>query len=682
MLQNDIWHWKDGSTITSLPWSKPYDIPSTAKLLRQRNELSLSHNNYTYYTGVRVSRYNVPANYSLNYNAEGEGDNLLCSAFVMKPDFTEIVLSKINCKEKIQTAAICTKRETDPKVTRTHDFGYRLRKLNNSVVLTLNQICEGGFNIMYNDTDFNNGIDCLRIIPLEVKIDYTKCAKRASVLWEYKNIALDEVCRKDAQTNLALYEHLSKTCKKINRDASFFTKNLNISKRPGPHGLLRDIAEILSAIYPPRVIVLHGFFGGKSYAIPTDNPFLFQPYRQCKNHPLCAVYPVSELNVPQPNFVDPQFVVCSTPPQGAHIPSTPNTIQSFKCCDGSLIPTTLQCDGVKHCALGEDEHKCTQVCTLQNDQCFITCFQPTCFCGQFYYHCKEGGCVPFDKFCDGILHCIYGDDEHNCTVTSDAPKITRVFHALEYVDPRTGFCNGGYDLLACESLTECYEVLSVCQYDHMGGLLSQCRDGSHLAAGKCDNIVCSLGFKCFMLHCIPTWKICDGIIDCPSGEDEPPHCVNMSCPHHLRCSETRFCVPPWEICDGIVHCPHRDDEYFCQHCPQGCICKGNMMSCSHSQPHSITLINSPAALILNNSNQVFHYLYKYRKDKTHGIFYLSLDHGNFTSFQEYISEILATFSSLRFLHITNQQINNLAKICTNCVLLKTLNMSFNCIYFD
>ena len=246
---------------------------------------------------------------------------------------------------------------------------------------------------------------------------------------------------------------------------------------------------------------------------------------------------------------------------------------------------------------------------------------------------------------------------------------------MQYID--LDFCYGGFDFLPCYSRTECFAIASICHYDSNNGVLTHCADGTHIY-GPCEHIACNDEFKCFQSYCIMTRKVCDGMVDCPDADDEA-HCENMSCPGHLRCYNTSYCVPPSEICDGTDHCPGGDDEYFCQHCPQGCVCKGNMMSCSYvEQPQTILLHTSPAAFILHHSNALFYHIINTQADKLTSVYRVTLDNGDFRVENE--SRSMEEFKSLLFLHIINQQVKQLSPYFIKCVLLQTLNMSFNIIH--
>ena len=87
--------------------------------------------------------------------------------------------------------------------------------------------------------------------------------------------------------------------------------------------------------------------------------------------------------------------------------SSPTTVRGTH-----LIAAALVCDSKPHCPSGKDEQNCSHVCT--ETLCFSQCAFPDCTCHEFYYQCQQGGCIPFDKFCNNIIECPLGDDEVGC----------------------------------------------------------------------------------------------------------------------------------------------------------------------------------------------------------------------------------------------------------------------------
>ena len=397
----------------------------------------------------------------------------------------------------------------------------------------------------------------------------------------------------------------------------------------------------------------------------------------CSPYPVCYFYPSIFQNDFVPDLSAPQFVVCSKPREPFQIMSTPDLFMSFPCNDGSLIASASHCDGYIDCPRSEDEYNCTDVCTLHNNDCFNSCVQLLCSCHEFYYQCKDGGCIQYDKFCNGIIDCKHGDDETECIKeTFEHPSIN-ILTSKQHTD--SDFCYGGFDFLSCNSRTECFAITSLCHYDSNNGVLAHCADGTHIY-GPCEHVACNDEFKCFESYCIMTRKVCDGVADCPHADDEA-HCENMACPGHLRCYNTIFCVPPFEICDGIDHCPGREDEYFCQHCPQSCVCRGNMMVCSNvEEAQTIMLHTSPAAFILHHSNALFYHVIMTQAEILKSIYHVSLNEGDLLSQVETKANSMADFKSLLFLHITKQRVKQLSRHFIKCVLLQKLNMSFNLIH--
>ena len=171
--------------------------------------------------------------------------------------------------------------------------------------------------------------------------------------------------------------------------------------------------------------------------------------------------------------------------------------------------------------------------------------------------------------------------------------------------------------------------------------------------------------------------MCDGIVDCPDGDDEA-FCDHMACPGHLRCSHTTFCVPPHEICDGEAQCPLEEDEKFCMLCSIRCACRGNIIACNNLDV--INLLASPAVLILNNSISAFYQIEKNMPNQLEKLFCLRLNHGKFYEiFQTTFSPVIL-YRSLRWLQLNNQGIKILYTEFVHGPLMRWLDLSFNFIH--
>ena len=78
----------------------------------------------------------------------------------------------------------------------------------------------------------------------------------------------------------------------------------------------------------------------------------------------------------------------------------------------------------------------------------------------------------------------------------------------------------------------CYSIDKMCLYDHtQDGRLKYCRNGLHLL--ECEHFLCSGSFKCQHSYCVPTYKVCNGVQDCPYGDDEIM-CPVLACVNMLR----------------------------------------------------------------------------------------------------------------------------------------------------
>ena len=588
----------------------------------------------------------IPEIQFTNYAAEKNIE--LCTVGNIILSSTKIGLSVVNCSKPMLLYTFCSQKaislddkSIDGVSLNTQHHGYSLHSHNESHILTAKHTC-GGFTHMIGDT-------CFMFIQYKNVIDHQECQYHVMLFSCFRRQLFAEITKR----NMQIHKELDTVCRKAVNDSLYYVEN--------NHWYLPNwINNFIKAYYPLRVVL-------------TGAQIIKSRLGFCETYPLCPHFPSTRLTANH-DLNDPQFVICSRPREMFNIMSPPDMFTSFRCNDGSLIASASHCDGYNDCSDSEDEHNCTDVCSLNTNDCFTSCIQPSCVCHEFYYQCESGGCIQYDKFCNGIINCKYGDDETNCLKDTSLHPSINVSSAVQYID--SDFCYGGFDFLPCYSRTECFPIASICHYDSSNGVLTHCADGTHIY-GPCDFIACNDEFKCFQSYCIMTRKVCDGMADCPDADDEA-HCENMSCPGHLRCYKTSYCVPPSEICDGTDHCPGGDDEHFCQHCPQGCECKGNMMSCSYVEQQTIILDTSPAAFTLHHSNALFYHIINTQADKLKSVYHVSLDNGDFQVENKLSS--MSDFKSLQFLQITNQKVKQLSPNFIKCVLLQKLNMSFNMIH--
>ena len=288
----------------------------------------------------------------------------------------------------------------------------------------------------------------------------------------------------------------------------------------------------------------------------------------------------------------------------------------FQCLDGTLITQHHMCDGEADCPDATDEANCSWVCeitissTVHHD-CFTDCISPTCTCHPLYFNCRSGGCISVSKFCSGISDCPDASDEKLCELnpvlkyptedhdlftceSGDQIKKERINDTVPdcpfHGDDETWLGNG--NSIAVNQSTplvlqcipghpKAYTYPQICLLTwKKTGELETCRNGGHLS--DCIYHSCPQHYKCEYSYCIPLQAICNGVIDCPHGEDEKD-CENLSCPQTLKCKRDNVCVHPNSINDGIVDCPeYEDDEATAQMamCPQDCECMGHAAFCT------------------------------------------------------------------------------------------------------
>ncbi|KAL5007269.1 hypothetical protein ScPMuIL_016075 [Solemya velum] len=267
----------------------------------------------------------------------------------------------------------------------------------------------------------------------------------------------------------------------------------------------------------------------------------------------------------------------------------------FTCIDGQGVsqcyPDVVRCDGHDDCGDGSDEFGCIVNCTCGQDyvQCKDTCMcihlcqlcdgiddcndgtdEGNCGdCSHDEFSCDFNKCLPAYKVCDTFFDCDDGTDETHpsCLATTSAPAVT----TTPPCEPPNFACMDG----------ECIEADTVC--DTICDC-SDCGDEENCqvttpAHGpptpECNETCADDEMQCSDCMCIHQYEICDGLEDCPEGEDElncpgqPTEAPRTTSGCNTTCSENEFqcrdclCINQEEVCDGYEDCTDGDDEQNC-----------------------------------------------------------------------------------------------------------------------
>ena len=159
-------------------------------------------------------------------------------------------------------------------------------------------------------------------------------------------------------------------------------------------------------------------------------------------------------------------------------------------------------------------------------------------------------------------------------------------------------------------------------------------------------------------------------------------CDNLTCLDLLHCRGESYCIPPWEVCDGILHCPQwEDDELFCDVCPTGCQCQGNVVYC-HSLSDELRDLHLPSICQRKHLKALVYTSFivtpSYRTCPNHLVLYLVLQHAGLQSLMLHNESILQNMTYLRLVDFSYNYISNIqSSHFEHAMLINVINLQFN-----
>jgi len=265
---------------------------------------------------------------------------------------------------------------------------------------------------------------------------------------------------------------------------------------------------------------------------------------------------------------------------------------------GHCVDISFVCDGYKDCHAGEDEMDCTVDCSGSEMRCYdgLQCVDSIFWCDSFedcadgsdekhckstsvrihpcpedHFKCGDGWCIPEEMLCDGHVDCGDGEDEaaDKCTDSQidvqddrDCPAPNYMCPDHSYCIPQRFFCDGSDDCDDGSDESNCGNNTYIHHCLQSEGKYACKRDHDH----EVD------------VHCLTVDHLCDGVPQCPHGEDEGDFCKSSKCStkgcEHI-CMEAPegsacYCKPGYELSDDGISCQDIDECQQYGVCDQLC----------------------------------------------------------------------------------------------------------------
>ncbi|CAE1329893.1 unnamed protein product [Acanthosepion pharaonis] len=264
----------------------------------------------------------------------------------------------------------------------------------------------------------------------------------------------------------------------------------------------------------------------------------------------------------------------------------------FRCNDGQCIQYYLKCDQIWHCRDGSDEQNCAKPLIKKSDYILLHHNMWHCMdasgCKYNEFGCLDGKCIEIILVCNQNKDCSHGEDEYNCTNTTQT-TITKTVSSTTVCQNNEFRCSNGQCILKskrCDKMLDCSDNSDE---ENCGTTTASTKKknitGSQLTTTKPTIKGCALDqFRCNSGSCIPISRYCDTVLDCTDGSDEICHTSTqkstlkvLSSFHSLAfdlvkqpgCGADEFhckngyCIKLAFVCDGLFDCPDSSDEQDC-----------------------------------------------------------------------------------------------------------------------
>ncbi|CAI9739540.1 and LDL-receptor class A domain-containing 2 [Octopus vulgaris] len=230
----------------------------------------------------------------------------------------------------------------------------------------------------------------------------------------------------------------------------------------------------------------------------------------------------------------------------------------FHCTSGGCIHQVNRCDGWTHCDDNSDETDC-----FAPEQ---TSWPTETRCPSTNFRCGDGTCIELDDICDGWFDCKDKSDEMQCSYKINSKNTSEANGcANDEFRCLTGLC---IPLpFRCDTVIDCDD-----KTDEEGCHQNAMPTVATLPGCKPNEFHCKIG------QCIDQAFICDGLYDCPDASDEKNCPVGGStipattteatdvsaCMKNEHMCQNGKCIHQNYVCDGIPDCPNGQEEMNCK----------------------------------------------------------------------------------------------------------------------